>query len=1156
MNTQKRSRKLAVRARILYFAILTVAVIILLTIGIFVSLQIADHSARQLARQYSIEAASNFHTSINPHFVLMQQISRSTTISRWLADEHNEDHRVRAFDEIMGYVMFSPNTRVMFTAYNTMHGYDFHTELTLNDFQPWGTLAGGTVSQWFYDTRDYQNPFILNIQRERPELIEDDIVLFIWANHRMYYQNEFVGVLTVGFPFDDVFHAMFGKYDEIYIRGYLIDGNGLIRSDSAGALVLHDMGIPTPIAIPETVNNPTLAAVIEAQLEMMNGGLFTSSDIIPDVIALTSSDYRYASISPIVGTAWSILVLSNDTNGFGFHYIALVASAILVVFLAALATGIMMNNVVFNPLFSLSESAERNGTTHHDIFGTSRDDEIGELARAISSSRETMIYREKLLDAITQAAKILLAVREADNTQAVIDSMEIIGKCVDVDRIQIWHAKLSEDEQYFALNYQWASELGVQKAYIPSALKHDHDAKGVELLSSREIINTIVSTMSADEIKYMEHYGILSIAIIPLFLNDTFIGALSVEDCHNTRVFTADEMSAFMSAGAMLASMFNRIVQEDEIKTAAIAEEANRAKTRFLARMSHEIRTPITSVVGVSEIQLRHQNLPPDIKDAFGKINDSGHLLLGIVNDILDFSKIESGNMPLANQEYEVASLINDATQIHAVYLEHKNIRFEVKIDEHLPVYLIGDALRIRQIINNLLSNAFKYTEAGCVSLLLSYEGLQGDLINLTISIHDTGMGMTEAQIEALKTSEYTRFHEQEGFVSGTGLGISIVYSLAHLMNAQIDFKSEVGKGTVVHVCIPQKTCSLETIGKELARSLERFEMGVNTKKTTFISEPMPYGKVLVVDDVDANLFVAKGLLAFYDLRVETCSSGNEAIRMIAQGNVYDIIFMDHMMPGISGAEAMFKLRETGYTQPIIALTANALIGQAEVFIEKGFDDFISKPIQTKRLDEILIKYVRDKQPPEVIAEANAMAQVAKASHIDDFMNDEAVVGKLRNDFARDHKNTFEKIMKAIAAGDTPTAYRLVHTVKGLAGLISENALMDAAQAMENSLRSDMSPTTAQITTMEMEMARVLVNIAENTPKAEPLPVGVALDRSGALDALDHLIPLLKSRNVESTNALDPLRPFPEAMIIITQVEQFEFDAALKSAEVLKSIWS
>ncbi|MCL1845448.1 MAG: response regulator [Defluviitaleaceae bacterium] len=393
------------------------------------------------------------------------------------------------------------------------------------------------------------------------------------------------------------------------------------------------------------------------------------------------------------------------------------------------------------------------------------------------------------------------------------------------------------------------------------------------------------------------------------------------------------------------------------IEAALEAEENNLAKSRFLARMSHEIRTPITAVMGITEIQLRNRIVPYQTEEALVQIYSSSKTLLNIVNDILDFSKIESGNMPIINTEYDVASLVGDAAQLHLIYSERKNVSFVMDIDPNLPVKLVGDNLRIRQIINNLLTNAFKYTESGEILFSLSFED------GLVIKISDTGFGMTTQQIEEIG-SEYVRFHEQDKpFVGGTGLGLPIVYSLAKMMNAKIELKSKPGVGTCASVRVPQRASGTDVIGPELASSLKNFEsqQWFVTKELEFEPEAMPYGKVLVVDDVDTNLYVAEAMLESFGLSVELCERGQEAIDKITQGNEYDVIFMDHMMPGMDGIETTNALRRMGYTLPIVALTANAVKGQAEMFLNNGFSGFMSKPIDINLLSSYLVRFVKNK---------------------------------------------------------------------------------------------------------------------------------------------------------------------------------------------------
>jgi CheY-like chemotaxis protein len=244
----------------------------------------------------------------------------------------------------------------------------------------------------------------------------------------------------------------------------------------------------------------------------------------------------------------------------------------------------------------------------------------------------------------------------------------------------------------------------------------------------------------------------------------------------------------------------------------------------------------------------------------------------------------------------------------------------------------------------------------------------------IIFNVSDAGQGMSKEQIDNLFNNEYVRFNmETNRSTEGTGLGMSITNNLVDLMKGSISVESTVGKGSTFTVRLLQETVDSCLLGKELAESLEKFETNVTKllERTQILIEPMPYGSVLIVDDVDLNLYVAEGIMEPYKLSIDTVMSGKEAIKKIEDGKVYDVLFMDHIMPGMDGMESTKRIRELGYTNPIVALTANAVVGQSEIFLTNGFDDFISKPIDTHQLDSILKKFVRDKQPPEVIEAAN-----------------------------------------------------------------------------------------------------------------------------------------------------------------------------------------
>ena len=437
--------------------------------------------------------------------------------------------------------------------------------------------------------------------------------------------------------------------------------------------------------------------------------------------------------------------------------------------------------------------------------------------------------------------------------------------------------------------------------------------------------------------------------------------------------------NALHVAGAILdiTEMKNLINEAEQQRLAADA--ANKAKSAFLSMMSHEIRTPMNAILGIADIQLQDESCDHNVRDILEKIHASGDVLLGIINDILDFSKIEAGKLELVIAPYQIASLVSDAALLNMMRICSKPIQFELCVAEGMPANFLGDELRIKQILNNVLSNAFKYTEEGTVKLSVTAESVQNgkNTVMLNFTVSDTGQGMTQEQIGKL-FDEYIRFNMTTNrSTEGTGLGMSITQKLVRLMDGEIHVESELGKGSVFTVRLPQVKTGTEVVSKEMVKNLQQFRTNsrAQMKRMQITREPMPYGSVLIVDDVETNIYVVKGLLAAYALKIDSAESGFEAIEKISQGNLYDIIFMDHMMPKMDGMETTKIMRNMGYDRPIVALTANAVSGQAAIFLQNGFDDFISKPIDIRQLNSVLNRLIRDKHQPETIQATRQSAQ-------------------------------------------------------------------------------------------------------------------------------------------------------------------------------------
>jgi len=512
----------------------------------------------------------------------------------------------------------------------------------------------------------------------------------------------------------------------------------------------------------------------------------------------------------------------------------------------------------------------------------------------------------------------------------------------------------------------------------------------------------------------------------------------------------------------------------------AEAEAANKAKSSFLTRMSHEIRTPMNAILGITETFLQNEELAFREREAFEKIHGSGNMLLGIINDILDLSKIEAGKLELAIAGYDIASLISDAVQLNIMRIGSKPVEFELYVDENIPSVLSGDALRVKQILNNILSNAFKYTAAGAVTLSVSSaetgEGNSG--VTLIFRVSDTGQGMTPEQVSKL-FDEYARFNENVNRATeGTGLGMNIVQKLVQMMNGEIFVESEPGKGSVFTVHLSQDKVDSAVLGGEMAENLQRFHAS-NRKRLKNIHitrEQMPYGSVLIVDDVETNIYVARGLMAPYGLKIDSVDSGFAAVKKIRDGNVYDVIFMDHMMPEMGGIEAARRIREMGYEHPVVALTANAVVGQAELFFENGFDDFISKPIDIHRLNVVLNRLIRDKHLTKTEeAETNGKETGVQAQPAQP-----AVDPQFAEAFLRDARKAITALEEICAKqsfydeSDIRSYIINVHGIKSAIANLGRKELSAVAFSLEQAVRDGKTDVITSETPAFIDMLRTL----------------------------------------------------------------------------------
>ncbi len=386
------------------------------------------------------------------------------------------------------------------------------------------------------------------------------------------------------------------------------------------------------------------------------------------------------------------------------------------------------------------------------------------------------------------------------------------------------------------------------------------------------------------------------------------------------------------------------------------AKAANEAKSNFLANMSHEIRTPINAVLGMNEVILRECK-DENILEYAKNIESAGRTLLSLINDILDFSKIEAGNMEISESEYDFSSVLNDVYNMVHIRAEQKILELKFNIDENLPDTMYGDEMRLRQVIVNVLNNAVKYTQKGSVTLDVTGSRNFDDSILLKIEVTDTGMGIRQEDIDNLFDKFKRLDIEKNRTVEGSGLGLAITSSLLELMGGSISVKSDYGHGSTFTILLPQKVIGDTKIGDFRSR----ISKNLKDRKTYKESFTAPDAFILVVDDTPMNHVVIRELLKPTKIKIDTARSGAECLEK--QHDIrYDLIFLDYRMPGMDGTETFHKIKEDkdspNIDTPIIVLTANAISGARDNFLKAGFDDYLSKPIESDRLEETLIKFL------------------------------------------------------------------------------------------------------------------------------------------------------------------------------------------------------
>jgi signal transduction histidine kinase/CheY-like chemotaxis protein/HPt (histidine-containing phosphotransfer) domain-containing protein len=700
------------------------------------------------------------------------------------------------------------------------------------------------------------------------------------------------------------------------------------------------------------------------------------------------------------------------------------------------------------------------------------------------------------------------------------------------------------------------------------------------------------------------------------------------------------------------------------------SDEENRSKSSFLARMSHEIRTPMNSILGMTELLLR-KNFSPEVNDYLSIISQSGHTLLAIINDILDFSKITSGRFKIESKIYRFSSMVNDTINVIRMRLMEKPLDFLVTVDSSIPAQLIGDDLRVRQILINLLNNAIKYTPRGYIALDIRRGKTVDKRLELIFTVRDSGIGIKPEDISRI-FSDFTRLDMSRNYhIEGTGLGLAITYTLCQAMEGSIKVESEYGKGSTFTTVVSQSfvedkrlaqikdpekkrilffddrplvfesiKASFLDLGlvpacvqtfQEFLAELENgkydyafvssryaldcmhilgkgnsstqlvilVELGdmsffrevksimlpvyslpiantLNNVVETNIKElnrrfgfTAPAARILIVDDISSNLRVAKELIAPYKTEVHTCLSGAEALELV-QKNRYDLVFMDHMMPGMDGLEATAAIRALGSDNddyyrnlPVIALTANAVSGQQELFLQKGLNDFIAKPIEVKQLNAVLERWIPQSKKliavPEKTVESEGTANL-RILGIDIPMGMRNVNGSLNvyldilKEFCRNVEDITVRIRQAEKEKDNKLYTDSMHALKGVSRSIGALELGNFAEFMEKAARNGDTGTVKQKTVDLLGDVMALTNNIHAAIAARQTDSELQQETNLALLHLDLLKKSIAALDIDSVNKIlveylsTPMSRETKAKVdtIEQYILMFEYDRAIE----------
>ncbi|MCL2539396.1 MAG: response regulator, partial [Oscillospiraceae bacterium] len=581
----------------------------------------------------------------------------------------------------------------------------------------------------------------------------------------------------------------------------------------------------------------------------------------------------------------------------------------------------------------LTDSVSRISTSEDSIYGRDRKDEIGDLARKIGEMIVDINHRDALLHTVNSATTVLIQANTDEFADALWDSMGMMAKAVDADRVYIWKNHDIDGELFCTQIYEWSEGADPQQGneYTVDISYSENMPSWEEKLSSGQSINNIVSKMLPEEQAQLAPQGIRSILIIPVYVRDSFWGFVGFDDCHNERLFTENEVSILHTGSLLITNALLRNEMTEELAAALErAQAASKAKSDFLANMSHEIRTPMNAIIGMTNIAKSAFSI--ERKDyALGRIDDASTHLLGVINDILDMSKIEADMLELHTVAFDFENLLKKVINIINFKIVEKHQKFAVYIDENIPRMLLFDDQRLAQVITNLLSNSVKFTpEFGTITLDTKLVSEEDGICEIRFDVTDTGVGISEEQLNRL----FRPFEQAESSTTrkygGTGLGLALTKRIVELMGGEISVISTLGEGS---------TFSFTIKSERLAISAELVPEPLNSVAADKLRV------LLVDDDPDIREYFVDIAMRF-SIACDTAASGAEAMELIDAGMHYDICFVDWNMIGMDGIELSRRIKEINKDKMVIIMISSIEWQKIETEAkDAGVDRFMPKPI-------------------------------------------------------------------------------------------------------------------------------------------------------------------------------------------------------------------